>query len=337
MKTPYFVLHQEKLKKNYLEFERLCKKHFKDYGVSYSVKTNSLPEIIKVFGAEDYGFEVASLKEINFIKDYKKNLVVFNGPCKTEEELKIAVEKGFLINIDSFSEIDKISNINKGKIVKAGLRVSIKKSKFGFSEENLDKAINYAKEKNIKIMGLHFHSGTKKDLKEYSNDLKEFSKIVSKRKLEYLDFGGGFPDRFQLKNLGINLEDYFLEIKKYFGGLDVKFIFEPGRNLVSDCMDLITKVEVIKENFGETYAILDAGINILSKITISNYNFVPLKNTGKKKTYVLAGPLLFSNDILGKINADLSEGDLIKVENVGAYCYNLAWEISYDKPKVLIE
>ena len=48
MKTPYFVLHKDKLKKNYSEFEKTCKKYFKDFGIAYSVKTNSLTEVIKI-------------------------------------------------------------------------------------------------------------------------------------------------------------------------------------------------------------------------------------------------------------------------------------------------
>jgi diaminopimelate decarboxylase len=51
----------------------------------------------------------------------------------------------------------------------------------------------------------------------------------------------------------------------------------------------------------------------------------------------LAGPLLFSNDTLGLFQGSLEEGDILKVENVGAYCYSLAWEISYKKPKIVIK
>ena len=57
-------------------------------------------------------------------------------------------------------------------------------------------------------------------------------------------------------------------------------------------------------------------------------------NKESKKEYILAGPLLFGNDIVGRFNGILNEGDLIGVGNVGAYCFNLAWEISYRKPKV---
>ena len=85
----------------------------------------------------------------------------------------------------------------------------------------------------------------------------------------------------------------------------------------------------------------DVVINEVSRGIIrndSNANSVgDTKKNKKKEEYTLAGPLLFNNDLLGRYFGNLKEGDLIKIENVGAYCYNLAWEISYSKPKVLIE
>ena len=128
-------------------------------------------------------------------------------------------------------------------------------------------------------------------------------------------------------------------MEKYLVKFGVNIILEPGRNLVADAFELITRVNVIKEKFGKKYAILNVGINVLSKITLAYYRFEKIKNQDgdKKEEYILAGPLLFNNDLLGRYFGSLKEGDLIKIENVGAYCNNLAWEISYSKPKVLIE
>jgi len=150
--------------------------------------------------------------------------------------------------------------------------------------------------------------------------------------------GGGFPDKIQLKNLNVSLEDYFKLISE-FKKFKLKIILEPGRCLVSDSFDLITKVNVVKNKNSENYAIIDVGINLLSKISMSQYKFEKIegKSEGEKKHYILAGPLLFGNDVLGKFIGILKEGDIIKITNVGAYCYNLAWEISYKKPRVFIE
>ncbi len=352
MQTPYLIFKPKILEKNYREFEILCKKYLVDYMIAYSVKTNSFPLALKKLAALGAGFEAASLDEINAVKNFK-TLKIFNGPCKTEEELQKAVKENYCINIDSLSEIEKLLKLSI-KPRNIGLRASLQKSKFGFDETSLAEAIEIAEAKNLSIIGLHIHLGTQQTLVEFEKNLsglydylkRFFGKYDEKIHLEYIDIGSGFPDNFKLKNLGYSLEEYFKSIAEHFANMQkqhgFKIIVEPGRFLVSDAFDLIAQVNVIKKTFDETYAIINAGINILPKISLSQFKFSkladkPEKSSVRKQEYILAGPLLFNNDILGKFHGNLKEGDLIKIENVGAYCYNLAWEISYKKPEIIVQ
>jgi diaminopimelate decarboxylase len=344
IQTPYFIFKPETLKENFKEFDDMCQLYLEKYVIAYSVKTNSYLRVIKTLSKLGCDFEIASLKEMNLIP---KKAAVFNGPCKTKKELRKAIKQKSLINVDSKSEMDKITEIMENKRFNIGLRVSFENSKFGFDEEHLENAIKYARLRNLNVISLHFHPGTQKTLDNFEENLKNIERVIYKTmalglELAYIDIGGGFPDKFQMKNLNVELKDYFDKIEEYLEKFNTTIILEPGRYLVADVFDLITKVEVIKENYGKTYAILDAGINLLSKITLSPYSFTKLNknyegDNQKNKEYILAGPLLFNNDILGKVYGNLKEGDLIRVENVGAYCYNLAWEISYNKPKIYIE
>jgi len=354
-KTPYITYKPKKLEKNYKEFENLCKKYLQQYVIAYSVKTNSHPQLLQLLNKLGSNFEVASLKEINLTNISKKPKIL-NSPCKTQEELQIAIKNKFLINIDSISEINKISKLTKNRPFNIGLRISLNNSKFGFDKSQLNDIISYCKSKNLNIISLHFHSSTQQNIKDFENNIHQIEKItkeiIEKQKdpkggwvghfdLKYLNIGGGFPDKTQLQNLGVKLDDYFKIINKYIKKFNYVIILEPGRCLVSDAFELITKVQVIKQKPDATYAILDAGINILPKITLAKYKFSkleqkpPSKFKPLPKVYTLAGPLLFNSDILGKFHGSLKEGDLLKVENIGAYCYNLGWEISYEKPEVV--
>lgn len=342
METPYFVFKEELLRHNYKEFEELCKKYISDHKIAYSIKTNSYSGVIRVLRSLGSGFEFASMNEIKMLP--RIGFCVYNSPCKKDNELREAIRRKALINIDSKSEIQRVAKIMDGKPIEVMLRVSFRDSKFGFDERELSDIIAHCLSRNLLIVGIHVHSGTQLSLPEYRSHLDKISilnyfLLNQGIKLKYLDIGGGLPDKFQLKNLGVRLEDYFNEIKKYLGKFNVTVILEPGRALVCDCFELITKVCVIKESFNKKYAILDAGINILSKITLSSYKFYKIGEpvSMKKEEYYLAGPLLFSNDLLGKYYGSLNEGDLLKVKNVGAYCYNLAWEISYKKPRIVDE
>lgn len=347
MKTPIIIFDKEKLKQNYKEFKKISEEYLKKYEIAYSVKTNSNKKLIQNLSNLNSGFEIASLNEIKLIEKYKK-FRIFNSPSKTEQELKLAIKNNILINVDSISEMNKIINIQKGKELEIGLRITIEESKFGIQENRIEETIEYAKNNNLNVICLHFHQGTQLSIKEYEQNLIIFENIIQRlnnSNIKYLDVGGGFPDKAQLKNLNVRLEDYMILIKKYLSKFNKTIILEPGRAIVSDCFYLLTKVIAIKENFDKKYAILDAGINLLPKITLSQYKFTKYKlgrvggdsmSEQNKQEFILAGPLLFSNDILAKYQGNLQENDIIKVENIGAYCYNLAWEISYKKPRIKI-
>ena len=297
-------------------------------------------------------FEVASEEEIMKTPEKSK---VFNGAGKTDEELRMAIDGKFLVNVDSKSEIDRIIRLVNGNMFNISLRVSLEEGKFGFDVENLNEIIDYCFMNNLKVIGLSFHPGTQKNFRQYGEYIRLVEKTVSRFKekldLKYLDIGGGFPDKIQLGNLGVKLEDY-IELVSGLKKFGASIVFEPGRNLVADAFDLITRVNVIKVKNGKRYAILDAGINLLSKITLASYRFEKVSSTFtdphpptppenrvdvKTNDYILAGPLLFGNDVVGKLSGKLKEGDLIRVSNVGAYCFNLGWEISYRKPRVFSE
>lgn len=348
MKTPYLTFHEEKLIKNYKNFENACKKYFDKFQICFSIKTNSNPKVINSLRKLNSGFEVASLKEMKLAP--KNSFKVINGPAKSTLELNLAIKEHILLQIDSFSEIEKISKL-KIKPKEAIIRLGKENSKFGFSEKQIQKAIKKLENLKITFSGFQLHSGTLNKFKDFQNNLKKQKEIINPYlgKIKYLNFGGGYPDNFQLKNLSLKLEDYLKEIKNNFKIFKGNFIFEPGRNIVADTYTLTTKVITIKEKENKTYAILDAGINILSKISLANFKFNKLdskkmkqkpktnkveKETKPAKTYILAGPLLFNNDLLGKWHGKLEEGDFFEVQNVGAYCENLAWNIIYDKVKL---
>ncbi|MFH1500590.1 MAG: alanine racemase, partial [archaeon] len=154
MKTPQFIFYKEILRSNYKEFDALCKKYLGNHKIVYSVKTNPFPGVIKTLLKEGSGFEAASLDEINLVKR-SRGLKILNGPAKTEQELRIAIKSKFLINVDSKSEIEKISKIIRGRPLNIGLRVALTESKFGISVEKVKEIIRYADSKNLKVISLH--------------------------------------------------------------------------------------------------------------------------------------------------------------------------------------
>lgn len=346
--TPVFLLNKRMVFENACFFRDTARKYFPNIIFVYSVKTNSLPQVLEKISKSGFGFEVASLKELveamHFVEGEK---IVFNGVCKKRSELKKAIDCGvLLINCDSESELKKISEIAKG--INVGIRFGFKKDKFGFDRLSLLSAFKKASSLDLNPVCMSSHPGTSVVLKEYACFLDEVADAVLELEqsgitFSYLDLGGGFKDFLQMKSEGIELKNYFALVREKLSQVidfeKTTLVFEPGRNIVSSAVSLLARVEVIKEKSGNNYAVIDAGINILPKITLSRHEFERIggkEDRAEKKRYVVAGPLLFSNDELGVYEGNLSEGDLILVKNAGAYCQNLSWDISYGKPKTIV-
>ncbi|MEW5955818.1 MAG: hypothetical protein AB1626_04775, partial [Candidatus Micrarchaeota archaeon] len=264
--------------------------------------------------------------------------LVFNGPCKRAQEIRAALDAGALVNADSFSELGRIAAAAPGSSI--GVRVSLFPSKFGFEPAQLKNAFGRAEELGLKPIALHSHPGTQqKNLAKYAAWLEQYAAEAEKTAecfvLEEISVGGGIPDKLVLSQNNLSVPDYASAVKRAFAETKARLAFEPGRFAAADSMKLLARVQCLKECWGKNYAVCDAGINYLPAITLSQYKISPAKpRGGAKKRFTAAGPLLFANDVLGEVNADLEEGDLLVVENVGAYCTQLAWEMGYGKPKI---
>lgn len=337
--TPVFLLDAGKAKANALELKKAAAVVPRSR-LYYSVKTNSCQPILRAVAGEGMGFDVSTLLELEAAQNASRQApLVFNGPCKRENELKAALDAGALVNADSFSELEKIAGLRKNAVI--GLRVSLSPSKFGFEPSQLSKAFKRAKELGLKPVALHSHPGTQqKNLARYSEWLEQYAseakKIAEEFVLEEVSVGGGIPDKLTLSQNNASVQDYVSAAKRAFKEVYARLAFEPGRFVAADSMKLLTRVHYLKESRGKNYAVCDAGINYLPAITLAQYKFSlarPRQET--KKRFTVVGPLLFANDVLSEITADLREGDLLVVENVGAYCTQLAWEIGYGKPRII--
>lgn len=321
--TPFFVLDSKKLSENAVQFSSTAKKYFPNHKLCYSVKTNSFLSVLKILYSNGFGFDIASKKELEAVSSFNC-FKVFNSPAKSKEDIKTAVSQNCLIVADSFSELEKIPQGTE-----IGLRLNFSNNKFGFSSKQFPLALKKSKSLELKPVLLHSHPGTNVSLQKYKSFLQQLKR--HSKDFQFIDFGGGFPCNSKL------WAEYFSLIKKVFGSSlkNKTIVLEPGRAIVEDAMYLVAKVVVVKELNGKNLAVLDAGINLLPKISLSGFEFITFSESGSKKDFQLVGPLLFGNDVLATIKASLKENDLILVKNVGAYCLQLSWKISFKEPKVL--
>ena len=229
IKTPFYVYSENQIKENYLKLA----KSFKNTNplICFATKANTNLSIIKVLGKLGAGADVVSGGELLKVlkAGIKPNKIVFSGVGKSEEELKLAIQKKILlINIESESEARLINNIGKkaNKKISVGFRlnpdvdaktnkkISTGKSenKFGISIKSFYTLYKNSKQfKNLKVDALSVHIGSQilSDT-PYKKTLNILLKVINNLKIKpkYIDLGGGFGISYEKKDKKINLNKY---------------------------------------------------------------------------------------------------------------------------------
>jgi len=350
-KTPFYLYSGRQLKENYLNFA----KTFKSVKplICFATKANANLTILRMLKKLGSGADVVSGGELlKAIKaGIKPNKIVFSGVGKTEEELKIAINKKILlINVESESEarlIDKIAKKSNKKVpigfrlnpnVDAGThkKISTGKSenKFGISVKNFTSFYkNIEKFKNLKIEAISVHIGSQiLSEKPYKKTLNVLAKMVRNIKIKpkYIDLGGGFGISYGKKDKPINLKKYAKLVNNFKKKLNCNIIFEPGRSLVGNAGVLISKIQYIKKSQNKYFVILDAGMNDFMRPALydAKHDIVPVNKKGKKRNGIIefVGPICESTCKFAKYKKyeKIYENDYVAITNVGAYGSSLS-------------
>jgi diaminopimelate decarboxylase len=350
-KTPFYVYSENQIKENYLKLAR----SFKNSNplICFATKANTNTSIIKILGKLGAGADVVSGGELlKALKaGIKPNRIVFSGVGKTEEELKMAIQKKILlINIESESEARLLNKIGEkiNKKISVGFRlnpdvdaktnkkISTGKSenKFGISIKNFYVIYkNRKKFKNLKIDALSVHIGSQilSDT-PYKKTLNVLLKVVNnlKIKLKHIDLGGGFGISYERKNKEINLNKYAKLVHNFKQKLNCNIIFEPGRSLVGNSGILVSKIQYIKKGPKKYFIILDAGMNDFMRTALyeAKHEIIPVNKVSKKNFGALefVGPICESTCKFTsyKNYQKISEGDFVAITNAGAYGSSLS-------------
>jgi len=349
--TPLYCYSQKRIKENILFF----KKNFKKINplICFSVKANPNKTLLQEIGKLGLGADVVSIGELmKALKSgIKSNKIVFSGVGKKSNEISFAIEKKILlINAESKSEILEIEKIAKSKkrIVNVGIRLNPntdaktlrqistgkKENKFGVSEEDFLKIVEYVKNSNyLELKCLSVHIGSQiLDEKPYEKMLKVLERVITKTKFnfDYIDLGGGMGIDYEKNKKNLNFKKYASNIEKFLKKYNTKIIFEPGRTIIANAGYLISKIIYIKKGNKKDFIIIDAAMNDLMRPALYNakHQIIPAKKNKMKsnKIYEFVGPICESTDKFLSIKKFqiLNEKDLIVICDVGAYGMSLS-------------
>ena len=150
--------------------------------LTYSIKAN--PFLLGDLPDEIAHVEVCSPGELEICKmlNIPGSRIIYSGVVKGEEDVHEALEYGVdIITCESLRHAALIQEENVE--VKALLRLT-SGNQFGMSYEDIEYIIENREEhfSNLDVIGLHFYSGTQKNLRKINKDLEKIDKALSSLK-----------------------------------------------------------------------------------------------------------------------------------------------------------
>jgi diaminopimelate decarboxylase len=344
MKTPYFLISKEKLDNNINDFLIAFEKNCPNSILSYSVKTNSLPWILKYLNEKGAFAEVVSDEEYYLALNcgYSDNNIVFNGPIKGEECFKRAVENGAYVNLDSKKDLEYLTQYICKNTDRIGIRINIPSDlfddndigyesdgfRFGFADATgeLEEAINVVKKVCGDRFGIHLHcNSVTRSINVYETIADYAVEIIKKYSIypSFIDIGGGFFGGVENKP---KPNDYLKAVSRVLSETvsvpNVKLIVEPGSAIIGSAVDLHTSVLDVKNTDKARIVTTDGSriyIDPLWKKT--GYMFTCDSAKKEKEKQIICGYTCMDHDRIMSINnkPELSVGDSIVYHRVGAY------------------
>ncbi|WP_052435738.1 alanine racemase [Bradyrhizobium japonicum] len=313
--------------------------------VLYAVKANPLPKILHVVSrAGVAGFDVASLAEARLVHStIPQARSWFMNPVKSRRDIERTFRDLGVRDyvIDCEAELRKLLEVLPSHDPE--LRIFIRfqcgrtfavfefSGKFGVSPSEACRLLSLVNAQSRWATGLSFHAGSQTIVVDpYLHAIRTAVDIIEavSPAPTALDIGGGFPGHYL--NVPYHSPLSMLSvITKLVRGTDalkrVELFCEPGRALVHDSISLFCRV--ILRKGGALYC----GAGIYSGLLPGRQHLLlparawregrPIQ-TEEWQDFIIFGPTCDSTDRLGfsySLPRDLSEGDWIEFQNVGAY------------------
>jgi len=295
--TPFYLFDQDELKKSITDFVATFEKVIPNLKAYYAIKSNSHPLVLKTVLKCGLGLDISSGRELEIALDHGTKNILFSGPGKTDEKLRLAVKNNtsVTINIDNFSELKRLGSISKKekKTINAGVRIFTKHhglwNKFGIPLNDLkDFWLEAEKYPYIKLKGIQFHTSHNEDAQKYELIIKDIADYLKKNftqemrdEIKFVDFGGGFmPDGLEgcyeekdlekkeikilaLKSMPIKSFAKTISgaLKKHLNPLlNCTYYCEPGRIFSTKAMHLVLRITDVKNEYSN---ITDGGTNMV--------------------------------------------------------------------------
>ncbi|KRO89536.1 MAG: diaminopimelate decarboxylase [Bacteroidetes bacterium] len=347
--TPTYIYDAEKIKKQY---DRLINsfKSVKNLKINYAVKALSNISILKYINKLGAGIDTVSIQEvmIGIKSGIPVDKIIYTPNGVSIEEIQRVAKMGVNINIDNLNILEQFGSsnpeipvcirINPHVMAGGNSKISVGHidSKFGISIHQIPLLLRIVKNTNIKVNGIHMHTGSDiLDIEVFIHAAEILFQTASKFKdLEFIDFGSGFKvpyypgdNETNIEELGDKLSKRFNEFCKSYGR-DLILAFEPGKFLVSEAGNFLCSVNSIKQTTSTVFAQVDTGFNHFVRPMMygSNHHIENISNPSDSERFYSVVGYICETDTFAtnKRISKIYEGNILNFKNAGAYCFSMA-------------
>jgi diaminopimelate decarboxylase len=350
--SPLYVTDEDAVRENYRAVFHAFDRRMPTR-INYACKANSNLAILRILQQEGSGIDAVSIGEVEAClkAGFAPDHILYTGVNVSTAELSAVASLNVPINIDSFSELERLAmidptvpiSIRVNPEVGAGHHEKVitgsRSTKFGVPKDRIVEAYAQAVQLGFRPRGLHCHIGAGVQVIEpFVKATEALVAIVQEIEaklglgLDFVDIGGGIGIPYNQEDHAMDLDllaDAVTSLIK--DGTSVKrIVLEPGRYIIADSTVLLTTVVDVKETPDRNFAGVDAGFNTLVRPAFyGSFHHLAVANkfdAPGEVTYDVVGPICESGDHLARERSlpRVEEGDLIAVYDAGAYGFSMA-------------
>ncbi len=329
-----------------------------DVTVAYSLKSNTLMGLVSRLHRAGCWAEVASGHEYRLARraGVPGGRIVFNGPLKTDDELRRALSEGATVIADGIEQVRAIAAL--APWASAGARVGLRlvppdrvgRDRFGVSARAAPAVAALLARAGLPLTGLHIHLGAYQlgpmppsgppihgVTVQYPVPVERFAAAAAHLRatadrvggIEWLDLGGGWPAASALAG-------HLDAARAALGPDHPPLILEPGRALIRDAGWLLTRVVARR---GPGRYVVDVGITQVPCVQWKRSPVHPVApRQGHERPTDLYGPLCLQHDAVAREVPlpPLAVGDLVWIGQTGAYAMAQASPFIHLRPAAVL-
>ncbi len=347
--TPVYIYNTEKITEQYKKLTSAFSSC--NAKIFYACKSLTNINILKHLLSLGSCLDCVSINEVKLglLAGFAPQQILYTPNCVDFNEMLEAKELGVNINIDNISILEQFGTafgnsypvcIRLNPHIMAGGNFKISTghidSKFGISIHQLRHIERIVKSTNLKVEGIHMHTGSEiKDINVFLMGLEVMFGVAEHfPDLKYIDLGSGFKVSYQpgdketdVNELGNKVSEAFLKYKNETGK-KLEVWFEPGKYLVSQSGYFVVKANVIKQTPATVFVGVNSGFNhLIRPMMYDAYHHIEnITNTnGTPRIYTVVGNICETDTFAwDRTINEVREGDLLVMYNAGAYGFEMS-------------